>query len=145
MSYFYDKAKYNVGMTIVDSDPKGNVSVLITEITAPATPASNVTFGKPVVIGDALAGIALDTPASSSSILAVATSGVYCINVTLASAGHIGDPVTINPTTAIVSDSKAVGQIPFGFLLDDVSTTGAPTKAIVKVLPMAYNIPTDNT
>jgi len=144
MSTFYDKAKYTPPCTLTEPSENERVSVLITEITAPGTPATNVTVGLPVVIGDALAGIAGETPAAATSNITVFTGGKFCIYVTLASAGHFGDALYINPTTGIVSDSKVAGQIPFARLLDGVSTTATPTKALV-MLPGVHPVQTDNT
>jgi hypothetical protein len=113
--------------------------------------------GDPVLIGDDIVGVALNSASAAGDVIAIDTEGIWFLNVlgtisdgTADGAVHtmaVGDQVYINRTAGTVGAPYMLsGQadphnfVPFGYLLGDVTAhLTTPTLAAVKV----HGIPTD--
>lgn len=130
-----------------------HISVEELYLTHPYHADGLVNKGDPVIIGDNLVGVALNSAAANTDLISVDTEGIWFLNVLGAVSDgtsdgialdlHPGDPVYIElPTTSNATTTACwlSGQAdlyhfrPFGFLLGNVSgSTTTPELAAVKV------------
>lgn len=127
---------YSAGDEVSSTYEGRHITVLESEITHPSHADALVNKGDPVVVGNQIVGVAFESAAAATDLIAIDAEGIWGLSVVGSddsgnSAVAGGDLLYINTTTCMISKiTDITTQIPFGFAMGVV---GAGVTGVIAV------------